>query len=156
MTKRISKTNYYLNIAQECTLRGTCLRRSYGAVIVKNDEIISTGYTGSPRGRLNCCDHGQCLREELNIPSGQRYEICRSVHAEMNACIHAGRKDMLGATMYLCGVVKKTGKIFAETIPCELCKRVIINSGIDTVIIRRNEKEYEKYRVAKWAEEEPQ
>lgn len=155
MHKRISKDVYYLNIAQECTLRGTCLRRNYGAVIVKNDEIISTGYSGSPRGRTNCCDHGQCLREELSIPSGQRYEICRSVHAEMNACIHASRRDMTGATMYLCGVTKNTGAIYKETTPCELCKRVIINSGIETVVIRRSESEYEVYNVFDWTSEDP-
>lgn len=147
---RISKDVYYLNIAQECTQRGTCLRRNYGAVIVKNDEIISTGYTGSPRERINCIDHGKCLREELKIPSGERYEICRSVHAEMNACIHASRKDMIGATMYLCGIELGSGKVFKDTIPCELCKRVIINSGIERIIIRRDENNYDIYYSEDW------
>lgn len=152
---RISKDQYYLNIAQECTLRGTCLRRNYGAVIVKDDQIISTGYTGSPRGRTNCTDHGLCLREQLNIPSGERYEICRSVHAETNACIHASRKDMIGATMYVCGVFYETKKIFRDTIPCEFCKRIIINSGISRVVIRRTLEEYEEYDVSCWVNEEP-
>lgn len=152
MTKpaRISKDIYYLNIAQECTKRGTCLRRNYGAVIVKNDEIISTGYTGSPRGRINCIDEGNCLREEMEIPSGERYEICRSVHAEMNACIHASRRDMTGATMYLCGIVAATGEIYRDTIPCELCKRVIINAGIDKVVIRRDDQNYDVYYSKDW------
>ena len=147
---RISKDMYYLNIAQECTKRGTCLRRNYGAVIVKNDEIISTGYTGSPRGRINCIDHWKCLREELKIPSGERYEICRSVHAEMNACIHASRKDMIGATIYLCGIVLSSGDIFKDTIPCELCKRVIINSGIEKIVIRRDENNFDVYYSKDW------
>ena len=152
---RISKDIYYLNIAQECTQRGTCLRRNYGAIIVKNDEIISTGYTGSPRGRINCIDHGKCLREELKIPSGERYEICRSVHAEMNACIQASRRDMIGSTMYLCGVVLSTGEIFRDTIPCDLCKRVIINSGIERIVIRRDEENYDVYYSDDWGFEPP-
>ena len=149
---RISKENYYLNIAQQCSQRGTCLRRNYGAIIVKNDEIISTGYTGSPRGRINCIDRGTCLREDLKVPSGERYEICRSVHAEMNACIHASRCDMIGATMYLCGLLAN-GEIFKETVPCMLCKRVIINSGIQQVIVRRDENSFESFNPSEWEEE---
>ena len=90
---RIDKINYYLEIADTVLKRGTCLRRNYGAVIVKNDEIISTGYTGAPRGRTNCIDLGFCAREKLNIKSGEKYELCRSVHAEQNAVISAARKD---------------------------------------------------------------
>ena len=131
---RISKDAYYLNIAKEVSSRGTCLRRNYGAVIVKNDEIVSTGYTGAPRGRANCNAIGRCIRQERNVPSGERYEICRSVHAEMNAIISASRKDMIGATLYLYGwdvennCEKKCPK------PCTLCERMIINSGIKKVI----------------------
>ena len=88
---RRDKINYYLDIAETVLERGTCLRRNFGALIVKNDQIISTGYVGAPRGRYNCCDLGTCAREELNVPRGERYELCRSVHAEANAIIHAAR-----------------------------------------------------------------
>jgi len=152
---RISKDNYYLNIAQECTKRGTCLRRNYGAVIVKNDAIISTGYTGAPRGRANCSDSGSCLRKDMNVPSGQRYELCMSVHAEMNACIHASRSDMMGSVLYLVGIHQESGKLVADAMPCELCKRVIINSGIVKVISRRTPDEYEVVEVESFKGEGP-
>lgn len=139
---RKSKNNYYLDIAQVCLAQGTCLRRNFGAIIVKDDEIISTGYTGSPRGAINCCDHGSCLREELNVPPGERYELCCSVHAEMNACISACRRDMLGSDLYLCGITKKTGKLFDKAYPCELCRRIIVNAGISRVIIRKTATDY--------------
>ena len=99
MDNRTSKQNYYLDIADSVLERSTCLRRKYGAIIVRNDEIISTGYNGAPRGRRNCSDLGRCTRESLNIPSGERYELCRSVHAEANAIISASRRDMIGATI---------------------------------------------------------
>ena len=102
--------------------------------IVKNDEIISTGYNGAPRGRKNCCDLGYCMREKLNIPRGERYEMCRSVHAEMNAIISASRKDMIGATLYLFGIDNETGKPVSKPRPCTLCERMIVNAGIKTVI----------------------
>jgi dCMP deaminase len=101
--ERVSKENYYLDIAETVIGRATCLRRCYGAIIVKNDEIISTGYNGAPRGRKNCVDMGRCTRAELNVPQGQRYELCRSVHAEANAIISAARRDMAGGTLYLPG-----------------------------------------------------
>ncbi|MEA2038350.1 MAG: cytidine deaminase [Thermodesulfobacteriota bacterium] len=133
--KRITKENYYLNIAIEVAKRGTCLRRNYGAVIVNNDEIISTGYTGAPRGAKNCVDIGYCHRESLKIPSGERYELCRSVHAEMNAVIHASRRDMMGGIMYLMGIDAQNGEPIPDGAdPCRLCKRVIINAGIERVI----------------------
>jgi len=100
---RISKENYYLDIAETVLERATCLRRVYGAIIVKNDEIISTGYNGAPRGRKNCVDLGFCTREELQVPRGERYELCRSVHAEANAIISVSRRDMVGGTIYLVG-----------------------------------------------------
>ena len=103
MDKRTSKENYYLDIADAVLQRSTCLRRMYGAIIVRNDEIISTGYNGAPRGRINCTDAGRCARVEMNIPSGERYELCRSVHAEANAIISASRRDMIGSTLYLVG-----------------------------------------------------
>lgn len=132
---RISKDDYYLDIAKDASRRSTCLRRCYGAVIVKNGEIIATGYNGAPRGRCNCCDRGYCEREKLQIPPGQRYELCRSVHAEMNAIISAARRDMLGATLYLNGVDGKTGEQLKFSEPCDMCKRVIINAGIEEVIL---------------------
>jgi dCMP deaminase len=133
---RIDKSNYYLDIAETVAKRGTCLRRNYGAIIVKNDEIISTGYTGSVRGRKNCCDIGTCRRTELNIPSGERYELCRSVHAEQNAIISAPRKDMIGATLYLVGIDAITGEYVNNAKPCLMCERFIINAGISRVIVR--------------------
>ena len=96
---RVSKINYYLDIAQTVSERSTCLRKCYGAIIVKNDTIISTGYNGAPRGRKNCSDIGRCTREELNIPRGERYEMCRSVHSEANAIIAAPRDHMLSSDL---------------------------------------------------------
>lgn len=146
---RKEKLDYYLDIAQTVALRSTCLRRKYGAIIVKNDEVISTGYNGAPRGCTNCSDLGTCKREELNIPSGERYELCRSVHAEQNAIISAARRDMVGATLYLAGIDAKTGKLLPHSEPCSLCKRFILNSGI-TQVIMRNGKEYEIIDTATW------
>ncbi len=148
--ERVSKYNYYLDIAQTVLERGTCLRRKFGAVIVRNDEIISTGYVGSPRGRKNCCDTNDCIRERLSVPRGQRYELCRSVHAEANAIISASRRDMVDATLYLVGIDVKTGELVPDAAPCAMCKRLIINAGIDRVIIRRTPTEYEIIRVEEW------
>ncbi|NLL91816.1 MAG: cytidine deaminase [Ruminococcaceae bacterium] len=139
---RIDKTNYYLDIAETVLERGTCLRRNYGSIIVKNDEIISTGYAGAPRGRKNCIDLGYCRREQLNIPRGMRYEICRSVHAEANAIISASRRDMIGATLYLVGIEAKSGEYVANASSCSMCKRMIINSGISTVVVRMSKDSY--------------
>ncbi len=139
---RRDKTNYYLDIAETILERGTCLRRNYGAVIVKNDEIISTGFTGAPRGRKNCCDLKKCMREELKIPSGQRYELCRSVHAEQNAIISASRKDLIDSDLYLVGREVKSNDYVKNASPCELCKRFIINAGIKRVIIRDDKDNY--------------
>lgn len=132
---RVSRDEYYLNIAKEVASRGTCLRRNYGAVIVKNDEIISTGYTGSPRGCLNCIDTHICLRESLNIPSGQRYELCKSVHAEMNAIISARREQMIDSTLYLFGTTLKDREPIPNPEPCLLCKKMIVNAGIKEVVV---------------------
>lgn len=152
-TTRRDKTNYYLDIAESVIERGTCLRRNYGSIIVKNDQIISTGYTGAPRGRRNCCDLGYCTREKLNIPRGERYELCRSVHAEANAIISASRNDMIGATLYLVGRDAKTGKLVPNSNSCAMCKRLIINAGISTVIVRNDHDNYTVVDVAKdWIE----
>ena len=127
---RISKENYYLNIAQTVLERATCLRRVYGAIIVKNDEIISTGYNGSPRGRKNCVDMGFCTREAMQVPRGERYELCRSVHAEANAIISAPRDKMIDATLYLVGKEVSTGDYVKNAVCCSMCKRMVINAGI--------------------------
>ena len=147
-TERRDNINYYLDIADTVMERGTCLRRRYGAIIVKNDQIISTGYVGAPRGRKNCSDLGYCTRERLNVPRGERYELCRSVHAEANAIIHAARTDMIGATLYLVGREVSTGNYVANANPCSMCKRLIINSGIETVIIRDDSENYRVIQVA--------
>ncbi len=148
--ERIDKNNYYLDIAEATLERATCLRKKWGAVIVKNDEIISTGYNGAPRGRKNCDDLGYCVREKLNIPRGERYELCRSVHAEQNAIISAPRKDMIGATLYMVGKDSKTGEYVENSSSCSMCKRVVINSGITKVIVRDSKDKYRKIYVQDW------
>ena len=133
---RIDKINYYLDIIETVTKRSTCIRRNFGAIIVKNDEIISTGHNGAPRGRKNCCDLKSCLREELQVPRGERYELCRSVHAEQNAIISASRKDMLNGTLYLVGINYNDNTYVQNANPCALCKKMIINAGLTQVIVR--------------------
>ena len=151
--ERRDKTNYYLDIAEMVLERGTCLRRNYGAIIVKNDEIISTGYTGAPRGRQNCIDLGYCRREKLNIPRGERYELCRSVHSEANCIISASRRDMIDSTLYLVGKDAVTGELVKNATSCAMCKRHIINAGIAKVVVRRDENNYEIFDVEKdWIE----
>ena len=150
--ERRDKTNYYLDIAETVLERGTCLRRNYGAIIVKNDEIISTGYTGAPRGRKNCDELGFCKRDRLNVPRGTQYELCRSVHAEANAIISAPRKDMIGGTVYLVGREAKTKEIIKDANSCVMCKRLIINSGIEKVIIRDTKNDYRVINVIDWIE----
>lgn len=152
MNNRRDKHNYYLDIAQTVVERGTCLRRNYGAIIVKNDEIISTGYVGAPRGRKNCSDLGTCIRQKLNIPRGERYEMCRSVHAEANAIISAARRDMIDATLYLVGVEKETKELVANSCCCSMCKRMVINAGIKQVIIRDTMDDYRIINVSDWVE----
>lgn len=135
--ERISKENYYLSIAAEVARRSTCLRRQYGAVIVKNDEIVATGYNGAPRGDENCCDVGSCWRERNNIPHGEQYEKCVAVHAEQNAIISASRRDMLGSTLYLSGF--EAGRPIENATPCLICARLIKNAGIARVVNRKGE-----------------
>ena len=148
--KRIDKENYYLDIAETVLERSTCLRRCYGAIVVKNDEIVSTGYNGAPRGRKNCIDLGYCTREAMNIPSGERYELCRSVHAEMNAIISAARQDTLGSTLYLAGKEAATGELLRHATSCSMCRRVIINAGVERVVIRNTSQEYQVVDVEEW------
>lgn len=148
--ERIDKTNYYLDIAQTVLERSTCRRRHYGAIIVRNDEIIATGYNGAPRGRINCDELGYCVREQLEIPSGERYELCRSVHAEANAIISASRRECIGATLYLCGRDAATGELLRDTTSCSMCRRNIINAGIAQVIIRNTPTEFTVVDVEDW------
>ena len=139
---RVDKTNYYLDIAVSVLERSTCIRRAFGAVIVKNDEIIATGYNGAPRVRKNCGDLGYCMREKLQIPRGERYEMCRSVHAEQNAIISAARKDIIDSTLYLVGKEVVGNKYVKNAMPCMFCKRFIINAGISKIVIRKDKEEY--------------
>ena len=148
--ERVSKHNYYLDIAETVAERSTCLRKKYGAIIVKNDSIVSTGYNGAPRGRKNCTDLGECMRDKLGIPRGERYELCRDVHSEANAIIAASREQMLGATLYMVGVDAKSGELLRDTNSCMMCKRMVINAGIDTVIIRTGEESYKIINVEDW------
>ena len=152
--ERRDKINYYLDIAETVSERCTCLRKHYGAIIVKNDSILSTGYVGAPRGRKNCSDLGRCIREELHIPRGERYELCRSVHAEANAIIAAPRSEMLGATLYMACRDAKTGELVAGTSSCSMCKRLIINAGIETVVVRDTREDYRIIRVQDWVEDD--
>lgn len=150
--KRTDKKNYYLDIAETVLERGTCLRRNFGAIIVKNDQIVSTGYVGAPRGRKNCIDLGVCVREQNNVPRGERYELCRSVHAEANAIIHASRDAMIGATLYLVGKDAKTGEYVENACACSMCKRMIINAGIKKVIIRNSKDRFTALYVDEWVQ----
>ena len=134
---RRDKINYYLDLAEMVSQRCTCLRKHYGAVIVKNDEVISTGYAGAPRGRKNCTDINMCIREKLKIPRGERYELCRSVHAEANAIISASRDKMIGSSLYLTGIDMKTNDY-------------VENAGIDKVYIRDTKDDYRVIDVEEW------
>ena len=150
--ERVSKINYYLDIAQTVAERSTCMRRMFGAIIVKDDSIISTGYNGAPRGRKNCNEIAFCIRDKLQIPRGERYEMCRSIHAEANAIIAAPRDQMLGSTLYMVCVDAKTGELSPGTCSCMMCKRQIINAGIEKVIIRDTKTEYREIMVQEWIE----
>ena len=151
---RVTKPNYYLDIAQTVLKRSTCLRKRYGAIIVKNDVIVSTGYNGAPRGRANCIELGFCVREQLNIPRGERYELCRALHAEQNAIINASRDQMLGSTLYLVGEDSGTGELLTDVCSCAMCKRMIINAGIDRVLIRTSPDAYQTVNVRDWIRED--
>jgi len=151
---RVSKENYYLDIAQTVAERSTCLRKQYGAIIVKNDVIVSTGYNGAPRGRINCTDLGVCMRDKLNIPRGERYELCRSIHSEQNAIIAAAREQMIGSTLYMVCVDPADGSLVPGTTSCMMCKRVIINAGIEKVVVRDTKDEYRVINVSDWIEDD--
>ena len=154
MVTRRDKVNYYLDLAETVSQRGTCLRKRYGAVLVKNDEVISTGYVGAPRGRRNCTDVGVCIREKMNVPRGERYELCRSVHAEANAIISASRDKMLGSSLYLVGTEQTTGEYVQNSTCCSMCKRMVINAGIERVYVRDTKDEYRIIEVEDWVKED--
>ena len=147
---RRDKHNYYLDIAESVSQRCTCMRRHYGAVIVKDDEVISTGYVGAPRGRKNCTDLGSCVREKRGIARGERYELCRSIHAEANAIISASRKDMLGSSLYLTGIDISTNNYVENANSCAMCKRLILNAGIQRIFIRDTRDSYRMFNVSDW------
>ena len=147
---RTDKENYYLDIAETVSERGTCLRRNFGAIIVQNDEIVATGYNGAPRGRKNCIDTGVCIREALGIPRGERYEVCRSVHAEANAIISAARSECIGGTLYLVGMEARTNELAKNITPCSMCRRLIINAGIAKVVTRETPEKYQVTNVRDW------
>lgn len=152
--ERRDKINYYLDLAEMVSQRSTCLRRHYGAVIVQNDEVISTGYVGAPRGRKNCTDMNYCIRTKLNVPRGERYELCRSVHAEANAIISTSRDKMIGSTLYLVGRECSTGEYVENACCCSMCKRMVINAGISHVIIRDTKDDFRIIPVQKWIDED--
>ena len=141
-TKRISKIDTYLNVAEVFAYRSTCIKRKYGAVIVKDDVVISTGYNGSPRGFDNCCDLGRCPRIELGMHQGEGYGICRAVHAEQNALLNCSREQTIGADLYLTGVNPGDNTIHRAN-PCPVCSRLIIQAGIRNVVMRVGEREEE-------------
>ena len=154
MSSRISKENYYLDIAQTVSERSTCLRRRFGAIIVKNDSIIATGYNGAPRGRKNCDDLGYCFREKLGIPRGERYEMCRSVHAEANAIIAAPREQMLGSTLYMVCTSTVDGSVMPGTSSCMMCKKLAINAGIEKLVVRDDAENFRVINVSDWIEDD--
>ena len=151
---RRDKENYYLDLAEVVSQRCTCIRRHYGAVIVKNDEVISTGYVGAPRGRKNCSDWGECIRSKMKIPRGERYELCRSVHAEANAIISASRDKMIGSSLYLVGIEMDNGKYIQNSCCCSMCKRLVINAGIEKVFVRDTKDMFREIAVQEWVEED--
>ena len=153
-TRRVTKHEYYLGIAKEVAQRSTCFRRSIGAIIIRDDQIISTGYVGAPRKTRDSFEHGQCLRDKLNIPHGQRYELCRSVHAEQNAIINAARAgvSLLGGDMYI------YGSVFGEdepinAFPCFICKKMIINAGLNRVISSTKDGGMHIFQIEDWIED---
>lgn len=152
--QRKDKINYYLDLAEMVSQRSTCLRRRYGAVIVKNDEVIATGYVGAPRGRKNCSDIGECIRQKKRIPRGERYELCRSVHAEANAIISAPRDMMIDSTLYLTGFEVDSDTYIENSNSCAMCKRLVINAGIKEIYVRDTKDLYRRVEVQEWIDDD--
>lgn len=150
---RPEKDQYYLDIARVVSTRSTCLKVFMGAIIVKGDQIIATGYVGAPRNTKSSLEHGFCLRKKLNIPSGTKYELCRSVHAEQNAIINAARAgvSLIDGDMYIFGQLRESRKII-NAFPCFICKKMIINAGLNRVItsVENEEKDYKIFEVSQW------
>ena len=153
-SKRPPKDQYYLNIAKEIGARSTCFRAHGGAIIVRDDQIISAGYIGAPRGTKDCLERGYCLRDELKIPHGTQYEICRSVHHEMNAIINAARAgvSLLNGTMYMYSENGKTGEKY-NAFPCYICKKMMINAGLDRIVCSTKDGGQQIFYVKDWVEE---
>lgn len=151
MEKRIDKVNYYLDIAETVASRSTCLRKKYGSVIVNHDQIISTGYSGAPRGRINCSDLGYCTKKKL-LPDERHggYDACRSVHSEQNALISASRQEMIGGILYLVGYRTENHEYEKGAAPCLMCRKLIINAGLEKVIVRVNKEDYKVYPIQDW------
>ena len=155
MTQRPEKEEYYLNIAQVVSKRSTCLKVLIGAIIVREDQIIATGYVGAPRHTRSSLEHGFCLRQKLHIPSGTKYELCRSVHAEQNAIINSARAgvSLFGGDMYIFGNERDSGAtIFA--FPCFICKKMIVNAGLNRIIVSLPGNEsFKVFKVEDWVRE---
>ena len=149
--KRVSKDEYYLGIAREVAQRSTCYRRAIGALIVRDDQIVSTGYAGAPRKTKDCFEHQNCLRDMLNIPHGSRYELCRSVHAEQNAIINAARAGvgLLGGDMYIWGSAPDTGEVI-NALPCFICKKMLVNSGLRRVVCSKAGGGFDAFYIEEW------
>ena len=154
MHKRPDWDTYFMEITHIIAKRSNCLRRQVGAILVKDHRIITTGYNGAPRGRRNCVDMGYCTREALRVPRGERYELCRSVHAEANAIISASRRDMVGGTLYLVGRDARTGELLGDATSCSMCRRLVINAGLKEVVIRRTATAFDVVDVADWVAED--
>lgn len=157
MTKRISKDQYYINLAKEASARSTCFRAKHGAIVVKDDQIVSTGYTGAPRKTKDCFERGNCLRRELGVPSGQRYELCRSVHSEQNALINAARSgaNLFRGTMYLYSVKldEDGNETIINALPCFICKKMIVNSGLENIICHQSDGSLKEYQISDWVKD---
>lgn len=153
-TERMPKDQYYLGIAKAVARRGVCFRRFSGAIIVRDDQIISTGYTGCPRKTRDCFKRGTCLRQELGVPSGQRYELCRSLHAEQNAIINAARAgvSLLGGDIYIFGQHAETKKPL-NAYPCFICKKMLINAGINRVVCLDENENSQVYLIEDWVKD---
>ncbi|MCJ7680341.1 MAG: dCMP deaminase family protein [Candidatus Aminicenantes bacterium] len=149
--KRITKDDYYLGIAKEVARRSTCFRRSIGAIIIRDDQIISTGYVGAPRKTTSSIEHGFCLRDRLNIPHGQRYELCRSVHAEQNCIINAARAgvSLLGGDMFIYGSAYGEEEPI-NAFPCFICKKMIINTSLKRIVCSTEDGGRHIFTVEEW------
>lgn len=155
-SNRPSKVEYYMNIAKEVSKRSTCMSTQLGAIIVRDDQIIATGYNGAPRKTMDCQQRGECLRRKLGIPSGERYELCRSVHAEQNAIINAARAgvSLLDGDLYLYAVKVYNGEnTIVNAVPCFVCKKLVINAGLKNAYCMNKDGEIDKYSIEDWQKE---